>query len=192
MQKTNRLERIVFCGAAGALTILISACVTIQTGSHFDETTNFGAYQSFSWIDEDPYISGEAAVLVSPLAQQQIKDAIHSQLEQKGYSFSQDRGNADFAVSYTVGTREKIRVDSYPIQYRGSWGWHVPYSYYSYRDVSTHSYTKGTLGVDIFDNESGKPVWHGWAEKTVTESDRQDPTESIEEGVKLLFADFPN
>ena len=192
MQTSDRLARVIFGCALGAFIFLISACATIQTGSHYDETTNFGEYQSFSWVDEDPYITGEAAVLVSPLAQQQIKDAIHSQLEQKGYLYTQDRGNADFAVSYTVGTRETIRIDSYPVEYRGSWGWHVPYSYYSYRDVSAHTYTKGTLGVDIFDNESGKPVWHGWAEKTVTPSDRQDPTESIEEGVKLLFADFPN
>ncbi len=192
MQESDRRVRIVFGSALVALAFLVSACATIQTGSHYDETTNFGEYQSFSWIDEDPYITGEAATLVSPLAQQQIKDAIHSQLEQRGYVYSQDRGNADFVVSYTVGTREKIRVDSYPVQYRGSWGWHVPYSYYTYRDVSAHTYTKGTLGVDIFDNESAKPVWHGWAEKTVTQSDRQDPTESIEEGVKLLFADFPN
>lgn len=192
MRTTNRLEKFHFSGALVLIAVLISACATIQTGSHFDETTNFAQYQSFSWIDEDPYIAGDAAVLVSPLAQQQIKDAIQIQLEQKGYSFTQDRGNADFVVSFTVGTREKIRVDSYPVEYRGRWGWHVPYSYYSYRDVSAHTYTKGTLGVDIFDTESSKPVWHGWAEKTVTESDRQDPTESIEAGVRLLFADFPH
>lgn len=192
MQISNRMEKIHLGGTLAMLILLISACATIQTGSHYDETTDFARYESFAWIDEDPYITGEAAVLVSPLAQQQIKDAIQSQLEQRGFSFSPDRGNADFVVSFTVGTREKIRIDSYPVDYRGRWGWHVPYSYYSYRDVSAHTYTKGTLGVDIFDNESSKPVWHGWAEKTVTESDRQDPTESIEAGVRMLFADFPN
>ncbi len=192
MQYSNGLKRLNSVSTLAVIAVLLSACATIQTGSHYDETTNFAGYGSFSWIDEDPYITGEAAILVSPLAQQQIKDAIQSQLEQRGYSFTQDRGNADFVVSFTVGTREKIRVDSYPVEYRGRWGWHVPYSYYSYRDVSAHSYTKGTLGVDIFDNESAKPVWHGWAEKTVTQSDRQDPTESIEEGVQLLFAGFPD
>ncbi len=192
MQHSNRFEKFRFGGPLALLTLLIGACATIQTGSHYDETTNFAEYRSFSWIDEDPYITGEASLLVSPLAQQQIKDAIQIQLQQKGYSFTQDRGNADFVVSYTVGTREKIRIDSYPVEYRGRWGWHVPYSYYSYRDIPAHTYTKGTLGVDIFDNESSKPVWHGWAEKTVTESDRQDPTEAIEAGVRLLFADFPH
>ncbi len=45
--------------------------------------------------------------------------------------------------------------------------------------------------MDIFDNESGKPVWHGWAEKTVTESDRDDPGPAIEEGIGKLFEAFP-
>ena len=89
-----------------------------------------------------------------------IRNAIQRELQAKGYSFSADRQSADFAVAYTVGTREMIRVDSYPADYRGPWGWHVPYSYYYYHDVSAHSYTQGTLGVDVFDNASRKPVWH--------------------------------
>jgi hypothetical protein len=178
---------------ATALTslVLAAACATIQTGSHFDETTDFKAYRTFSWIGEDPYITGDGAARVSPLAQEQIKTAIRRELVGKGYEYTDDRGNADFVVSFTVGTREKIRVESYPAHYRGLWGWHLPYSVYYYREVSAHSYTEGTLGVDIFDNESGKPVWHGWAEKTVTASDRQDPSEPIRASVAQLFAKFP-
>ena len=173
------------------LASFLSACATIQTGSHYDETTNFGAYQSFSWIDDEPHISVADSILVSPLAQSMIKSEIQEQLVQKGYTFTDNRADADFVVAYTVGTRDEFRVDSYPGHYRGSWGWHVPYSYYYYQDYTVHSYTKGTLGVDIFDNESGKPVWHGWAEKTVTESDRADPGPAIEEGVRKLFEEFP-
>jgi hypothetical protein len=120
-----------------------------------------------------------------------IKSEIQEQLEQKGYAFTDNRADADFVVAYTVGTRDEFRVDSYPGHYRGGWGWHVPYSYYYYHDYTVHNYTKGTLGVDIFDNESGKPVWHGWAEKTVTQSDRDDPGPAIEEGVRKLFETFP-
>ena len=188
MQSQKRFRAI---GVMVVFAALVAGCATIQTGSHFDETTDFSAYRSFSWIDEDPYITGDAVTLVSPLAQEQIKDAIRSELERIGYAFTDDRGNADFVVSFTVGAREKIRVESYPVQYRGYWGWHVPYSVYYYREVQTHSYTLGTLGVDIFDNESGKPVWHGWAEKTVTQSDREDPSKSITAGVASLFEKFP-
>ena len=173
------------------LTSLLGACATIRTGSHFDETTDFGAYQSFSWIDDTPYISAENAFPVSALALSMVKSEIQAQLELKGYAYTDVRDNADFVVAFTVGTREEIRIDSYPADYRGRWGWHVPYSHYYYREISAHTYNKGTLGVDIFDNESGKPVWHGWAENTVTESDRDDPGPAIEEGIGKLFEAFP-
>jgi hypothetical protein len=167
------------------------ACATISTGSHYDETTNFGAYQTFAWIDEAPYVTDGSTVRISPLTQSKIQQAIQAQLEQGGYSFIEDRENADFVLAYTIGTRDKIRVTSYPASYHGSWGWHVNGSYYYTREISEHSYTEGTLGVDVFDGKSKKPVWHGWAEKTITESDREDPSSVIQEGVTKLFQSFP-
>ena len=173
------------------LTIVLGACATIRTGTHFDEATNFGEYKSFSWIDDVPYVWAENSALISALAQSMIESEIQDQLEQKGYAFTDERDNADFVVAYTIGTRDEIKVESYPVHFRGLWGWHVPYGYYYYRDISTHTYTKGTLGVDIFDSASGKPVWHGWAEKTVTQSDRDDPGPVIKAGVGKLFESFP-
>ena len=169
----------------------LSACATIKTGSHFDATTNFAAYKSFSWIDNEPYISAPSAIPVDALSKSMIKAEIQAQLERLGYTFTDSRNNADFVVAYTIGTRDEIRVNSYPSNYRGYWGWHVPYSYYYFHDISVHTYTTGTLGVDIFDNKSGKPVWHGWAEKTVTDSDRSNPGPAIKAGVGGIFESFP-
>ena len=170
---------------------LLTACATISTGSHYDETTNFGNYKTFSWIDESPYITDSASIRISPLTQTKIQRSIKGELEQKGYTFTKEGKDADFVVAYTVGTRDKIRVTSYPAEYHGTWGWHVYGSHYYVREYSEHSYTEGTLGVDIFDGESKKPVWHGWAEKTITETDREDPTPVIQEGVAKLFHSFP-
>jgi len=180
-----RLAAIIICSG------MLAACETISTGSHYDETTNFGAYQTFSWIDEVPYISYDSDDQVSPLTQSKIMQAIQAQLQQKGYSFVEDRGNADFVVAFTIGTRDEIRISSYPAGYRGSWGWHVHGSYYYVREYTEHSYTKGSLGVDIFDGKSKKPVWHGWAEKTISDSDRKNPDPVIQEGVAKLFESFP-
>jgi hypothetical protein len=191
MSSAVKFKRFAALSVLLAFAGLVGACTTINTGSHFDETTDFNAYKSFSWIDEEPLVQADSSMPVSALAQSTIKSEIQSQLEQKGYAFSTDRGQADFVIAYTIGTRQEIRIDSYPAHYRGDWGWHVPYSYYDYREISAHNYTKGTLGIDIFDNESGKPVWHGWVEKTVTESDRDDPRPAIAEGLGKLFEYFP-
>ena len=173
--------------------LLLSACSTLQVGSHFDETNNFGLYRSFSWIDESPYIQSPSrdAVTVSPLSQAKIERAIRRQFETMGYAFVADREKADFVVAYTVGTRREITIDSYPVLYRGPWGWHVYGSLYYPNEVHRHEYVRGTLAVDVFDARSRRPVWHGWAEKTVTYSDRKDPGPSIDAAVENLLLQFP-
>ncbi len=147
-----RLARIfAFIAVSGFL----AACATISTGSHYDETTNFGAYQTFTWIDEIPYIGYDSPDRVSPLSQRKIAQAIRTQLEQRGYSFVDDRENADFVVAYTVGTRDEIRVSSYPAGYGGAWGWHVHGSYYYVRDTRS-TVTRKAHWVSIFSMASQK------------------------------------
>lgn len=182
-------------GVLAALVLLalagLSACSSIRTGSHLDETNNFGGYATFSWIADDPYIGRDTDLVVSPLTQAKIQKAIRDQLEFKGYRYTDDRDEADFVVSYTVGSRETIRTTSYPAAYHGTWGWHVHGSDYYVREYEEHSYTEGTLAVDIFDGASKKPVWHGWAEKTITMSDRQNPDAVIKDSVTKLLESFP-
>jgi len=177
----------------GMFVTLLAGCATISTGAHYDETADFGAYKTFSWIDAEPYIAARegTGTTVSPLTRAKIQSAIRAGFEAKGYAFVEQRDSADFVVAYTVGARQEISVDSYPAPYYGAWGWHVRGSHYYVHEVATHSYTTGTLGVDVFDAASKKPVWHGWAEKTVTESDRKDPTPVINAAVTKLLEEFP-
>lgn len=170
---------------------MLAACAAINTGSYVGKEVDFGSFQSFSWIDRVPYVATESSIPVSPLELEMIESGIRTQLEKKGYAFTTDREAADLLVAFTVGTRDKVRMESYPVGYRGHWGWHEPHSHYYFRHVSAENYTKGTLGIDLFDNETGKPIWHGWAEKTVTQGDRTDPGPSIDKGLTKLFGSFP-
>lgn len=186
--------RFVFAtGMILAFTLFQAGCATISTGAHLDESANFSQYQKFSWIDEEPLIVGaeSTGIPISPLTQQKIKDAIRGGFEERGFEFVEDEEQADFVVAYTIGTRQEISIHSYPDPYHGDWGWHVRGSRYYVSEVSAHTYTKGTLGVDVFDRDTKKPVWHGWVEKTVTSSDRKDPTPAIEEGVAKMLEAFP-
>lgn len=174
---------------------MLAGCSTMQTGAHLDETNSFGAYRTFSWIDEDPLVVASdgsgAGMPVDPLTKTKIQRAIRAEFENTGYRFVEERDSADFVVAYTVGSREQISIDSYPELYRGAWGWHVRGSYFYAREFRAHSYTRGTLAIDVFDNTTKQPVWHGWAEKTVTTADRRDPGPAIEEAVRRLVESFP-
>ena len=174
------------------LSALLIGCATIRSGSHSDEAASFDQYRTFAWMTENPLILGVGEPFpLSPLAQKKVTQAIKNELIERGFTYSSILDNADFVVAYTVGTREKIDATSYPVRYRGAWGWHLYGRYYYERDVAHQTYTEGTLGIDIFDGATKQPVWHGWARKTISSDDRDNPSPAIQKAVASIIARFP-
>lgn len=169
---------------------LAGACATtIRARSDFDRSHDFSGYRTFAWIDDDPMVAPSGSdVRVSPLNRRRIVEAIEKELRAKGFELTHDRAAADFVVAYTVGARDRIDADSYPVPYRGRWRWGGPYFG---SDVDVDTYTEGTLAIDIFDGKSRQPVWHGWATRRVRESDAEQAAALIEEAVRRVLADFP-
>jgi len=181
--------RFIVILATGAI---LSGCATIKSGSHHDESVAFTDYSTFTWIAENPLILGAGdQPSISPLSQKKIVQAIENELSRKGFTYTADADDADFVVSYTVGTRERIDERSYPVAYRGIWDWHKYGRYYYQTEVVHRVYTEGTLGIDIFDGRSKQPVWHGWARKSVASADRDDPAPVIKKAVAAIIKRFP-
>lgn len=172
------------------LALFSGGCVsTIEAQCDYDYSQVFSTYKTFAWISDDPLIQVPGQHLeVSPLNRKRIVDAIESGLAAKGMQHVAQGEQADFVVSYTVGTRDRLDVQSYPPLYRGPWHWGYPFFG---RDVDARVYREGTLSIDIFDGRTHQPVWHGWARKELTESDIKHAADQIPKAVqKILFA-FP-
>lgn len=98
-------------------------------------------------------------------------------------------------VSFTLGSRQQLRGDSYPSMargygsYRGSRRWGG--AYYGYgTDTTVRQYTEGVLAIDIFDVKESRPVWHGVASKSINKSDREDRVGTIKAAVDAILAGF--
>ncbi|HEU4590180.1 MAG TPA: DUF4136 domain-containing protein [Steroidobacteraceae bacterium] len=169
---------------------LLAACATsIHARSDHDARNDFSRYQSFAWIAEDPLITPQgSAEHVSPLNRRRIVEAIESQLTAKGFSKAADASSADFILSFTVGARDRIDVQSYPVRYRGYWGWGTTYVG---DNANVSTYREGTLAIDVFDGRSNQPVWHGWATKRVTDRDVENAAQLIPQAVAAILAEFP-
>lgn len=172
---------------SGTLVLALAACTSVQVQSDFDVSANFAGYKTFSFISDTPLIAAVTEP-ISPLLPGRLMTATRSELSRKGYRFTENRGQADFVVSFTLGGRDKIRVDSYPSTYHGArWGWGAPY----HTEVNVRNYTEGTLAIDIFEVSKRSPVWHGWAVKNISAEDRRNPTPVVNELVSLILAEFP-
>lgn len=181
-----------FCFICLSVVFFIS-CASIKTGTHYNEKYFFENYKTFSWASKEPIVHDKSRALnVSPLTLNIIVASIQDELQEKGYQYVEDTENADFSLSYTVGSREVFSIESYPVFYRKDWSWYWSGRYHHINEWHVKSWTNGTLTVDIFDNKIKEPIWHGWATKAINKKDRKDPSESIRMAVRKIFDDFPS
>lgn len=192
----------------------LAACTGATTRTDHDPSADFSGYRTYTWVTEDLMVQPRAPTdpTVSPLVQQRIHDAIDNALRAKG--FVEDKASPDFGVAFTVGLRDRVRVDHWgryggyyrPYgayggagRYRGGTGVGVGVgsggvgvgvgSGVGYSRSRASNYTEGTLAIDVFDAQTQKPVWNGTATKIVSESD--DQPEEIQQIVNSVLADFP-
>jgi Domain of unknown function (DUF4136) len=170
--------------------LVLSACATtLQTHSDHDPSQSFAGYHTFAWLTDQPMIAApEDVASVSPLNRRRIEQAVEEELADKGFQKSPARDSADFVVSYTVGARDRLDVQSYPVPYRGPWLW--GWSYYGH-DVDVMMYREGTLAIDVFDNKTHQPVWHGWGSRRIDEHDVKHAAELIPPAVAAILKNFP-
>ena len=185
------------CCAAVSLLLLGGCASTFEASHDHDANHDFSKYQTFAWISKNPMKIGPSVQSPNPLLEPRIMSAVESELAGKGFSKVDAPKDADFVLSFTVGSREKIRVDSYPSMsvgyargYPAHWGWGAAYHCCA-TDTQVRQYTKGILAIDVFDVKDRRPVWHGAAQKTITESDREDAQGTINAAVDAILAGFP-
>lgn len=190
---------IVRNGLWSAIAMLfVSGCATGFKATHdYDSSHDFSNYQTFAWMSRNPMIIGEGVTAPNPLLEPRIMTALERALTAKGYKLVNEPTSADFVLSFTIGARDKIRVDSYPTMsvgyragYPSHWGWGSAY-YCCATDTQVRQYTKGILAVDVFDAAEKRPVWHGAASKTITETDRENIEQTVQAAVDAVIAGFP-
>lgn len=172
-----------------ALPCVLASCATMRAGSDYYPAADFSGYRTYVWMAESPLIQSQSSrVQISALSVRRIREAIERELAARNFARVATREEADFAIAFTVGARDSIRVEDYPPYYQGSWRWGSPY-YWPNVDVAM--YTEGMLAIDVFNNETREPVWHGWAQKRIVRSDIEEPGPTIDAAVAAILANFP-
>lgn len=180
LQNTAPLVRgILLMGTA----FLLASCATKpEIASDFDRSANFAAYHTFTLLQR------EHRGIPNPLVAIRVQEDITQELQRRGFTLAADPASADFAVDFSVGAEERTDVRSYPAAYAGPWLLASPYWG---SNIDVRQYREGTLAIDIFDQHTHRPVWHGSAQKELTRKDLEQPAEPISEAVNSVLAKFP-
>ena len=180
------------------VSVVLMACATGFNATYdSDPSHDFSSYQTYAWISENPMIVGPTDRVPNPLLEPRIMATVERGLATKGYNKVDDPEKADFVLSFTVGSREEIQVNSYPASYagygyRGGWGWGG--AYYGMgmaTETQVRQLQKGMLALDIFDVKEHRPVYHAVATKSITESDRKKMDETVQAAVDAVLQGFP-
>jgi hypothetical protein len=170
------------------LCTIIAGCESISGRSDADPSIDFSKYRTYSWVSPSPLIGKPPEV--SPLAEVRVESAVTNELNRKGYRFVEGAQQADFVVAFTIGARDKLNVTSTP--FAGGWGpgpmWGGPY----YGDINVRQSIEGRLSIDLFDTKLRRPVWTGYATKSITSSDERNLGELANKAVAAIFEDLPS
>ncbi len=137
------------------LSLLLSACSSIEVTSTRCDGKNYATYLTFNWLPQPADSSLEG--IASPEIWQLAKSHLEKAMVQNGFEHMQDI-DVDFYLTFQITNLERIRgVTLNRLSYQPLWG------NYGTRSLSTQYYTKGTMIVDVVDANSREMVWRGTA-----------------------------
>jgi hypothetical protein len=190
------LPKTIYRTIALLTALALGACASgFQATYDHDPTHDFSGHKNWAWISDHPMTVGATSRIPNPLLEPRIMAAVEDNLAAKGFNKVDEPESADFVIAFTVGSREEIKVDTYPSMYAGYGyprGWGGAYYGMGYgTETTVRQYQKGMLAVDIFDVAERRPMWHGVATKSITESDRKKMDETVNAAVTAVLAGFP-
>lgn len=178
--------------AVCVITLLAACASTYKAKVNFDknEQIDTSQYKTFTWLNKDKALA--APVGFNLVMKVRIDTAIEEAFMAKGYKMVEDDSNADFAISYTVGSRDKIRIEHLPPTYRVGFGWGNRYfsTYQLSSETHVRNYSEGKLAIDVFDVATKQPAWHGWAVKRISNAEQNDPSATIRSVVEEVVNQF--
>ena len=157
------------------LAFAVSCSSVYDVSYDYDKQANFDLLKTYDWL---PIPEG---IEVDSLVTNRIKNAVNTQLADRGFRMTSD--NPNFLIAMHVGTKEKVTYRTWGYGYGGHWGG---------RRTSRFSYEEGTLMFDFVDAMSKELIWRGVAKGFVGSAKTPEKTDKlVKEFVHEILKNFP-
>jgi hypothetical protein len=158
--------------------IACSAALAQDVSYNYAQGTDFSKFKTYKWVN----IPGAEAP--NQLLDQQIKQAIDSQLAAKGF-IKTEADIADLYVGYQVSISQQQQWNAYGM---GGMGWRMG----GMATATSSTIQIGTLGFDVYDQAGKQLIWRGSATKTLNPpKDPEKKQKNLNNAVAKLLKDFP-
>jgi hypothetical protein len=173
--------------------LLFAGCSSISVVSDYDSTLPLAGYKTYRWTDNAGAGRNGNILAENPLILKRIKSAVDKEFAGRGYRLD-NNAPVDFTLAVYAGLRERVYYEPPPPGFYYHRGFHGRYGYYDpfWWGPYARYYDEGTLGIDIFDNRTGRLAWHGVGRGIVNDyRNGYDLQRDIDEAVSKILAEFP-
>jgi hypothetical protein len=154
------------------------AALAQDVSYNYAQGTDFSKFKTYKWIN----IPG--AVAPNQLLDEQIKQAIDSQLAAKGF-VKTAADIADLYVGYQVSISQEVQWNAYGT----GMGWRMGGGMAT---ATSSTIQIGTLGFDVYDQAGKQLIWRGSATKTLNPpKDPEKKQRNLDKAVAKLLKNFP-
>jgi hypothetical protein len=161
-----------------------------------DRTADFSKYKTFAWGKSEVKVENPSHK--SDLINKNIQSTVEQEFAKRGIVL--DKKDPDFVVSYHTYTENKEETSGnylygYPFAFGSFYrfapfGFYNPYMPYMHGTYPrTHTYTEGTLIIDITDKRSNELVWRGEVSGRVGNTGNLQ--KQIAKGIKAIMKKYP-
>ncbi|MGB6191610.1 MAG: DUF4136 domain-containing protein [Terracidiphilus sp.] len=174
LQKTQKAAVAI---GVGLMLMLITSNVGAQsvTNNHMPGV-DFSKFHTYKWVKV------EGAEYPNQIEDQQIKDAVNTQLSAKGLTVSES-DNADLHIAYQTALQQQKQWNAYGMG--GRWGGGMASAQSSTIDI-------GTIVLDMYDPTTKQLVWTGRATKTLDPSQNSEKNQkNLDKAMAKLLKDYP-
>jgi hypothetical protein len=158
--------------------VLIMACSqALQVSYDYDSSVNLKQFKTFKVeaehnMETDPLLGSE-------LNRRRLGDAVVEVMEAKGYKM--DTKNPEIIVRFMTDVKDRQQVRSNNMYSPYMW-W-----YGGGNNISTYNYQESRFILNIYQKNSDRMIWQGWASGKVKAPTKKDDRESM---VKNTMADI--
>jgi len=160
--------------------LIFFECASVRVTTHFDEATNFSAYQTFHFVR--PKRQQGKGQIKSPLFTKEVFREIKPILESKGLRETTTKQEADLLVvfyAWIKNQRDFIRPNYRIGRYGRVW---------RSRPGRVVHYKEGTLVIDIVDRQKQELIWQGIGQGVL---ERHNPRQNCIEAVDEILKKYP-
>jgi uncharacterized protein DUF4136 len=180
-----------FSVVVAGLSIALGACTTLRVITDVNPGLSVATCHTYTFAMVK--VGGPDSAFANPLNADRLGASIESNLAARSVTKASDPAAADCMIGYALGTRQVFS------DYYAGWGagWGYGWGgrrgwgggYWGYDGPWVQNETR--IAIDVFDNRSKKPMWHGAVSQTISDLRGPNAEARINAAVVAIIAKMP-